>query len=78
MILGFSVQRVVTEPTAAALAYGLHKKEGVEYIVVVDLGKIFLSIIKSIISNAWKINLKFLLINSLPSSHCVYRLFVLV
>lgn len=50
MILGFSVQRVVSEPTAAALAYGLHKKEGVEYIVVVDLGKIFLSIIKSKIS----------------------------
>jgi len=32
------VRRVISEPTAAALAYGLHKKKGVEYIVVVDLG----------------------------------------
>ncbi|KAK0395861.1 hypothetical protein QR680_001468 [Steinernema hermaphroditum] len=32
------VRRIISEPTAAALAYGLHKKKGVEYIVVVDLG----------------------------------------
>lgn len=32
------VRRIVSEPTAAALAYGLHKKKGVEYIAVVDLG----------------------------------------
>ena len=32
------VRRVVSEPTAAALAYGLHTKEGVEYVAVVDLG----------------------------------------
>ncbi|TMS35563.1 hypothetical protein L596_002941 [Steinernema carpocapsae] len=31
-------RRIISEPTAAALAYGLHKKKGVEYIVVVDLG----------------------------------------
>lgn len=32
-------RRVISEPTAAALAYGLHKKKGVEHIVVVDLGE---------------------------------------
>jgi molecular chaperone DnaK (HSP70) len=32
------VRRVISEPTAAALAYGLHKKKGVEYIAVVDVG----------------------------------------
>ncbi|TKR69219.1 hypothetical protein L596_021403 [Steinernema carpocapsae] len=31
-------RRIISEPTAAALAYGLHKKKGVEHIVVVDLG----------------------------------------
>ncbi len=30
--------RVINEPTAAALAYGLHKKEGVNFVMVVDLG----------------------------------------
>lgn len=35
---GFSVARVVEEPTAAALAYGLHRKEGVDYILVYDFG----------------------------------------
>uniref|UniRef100_A0A1I7XZP2 Heat shock 70 kDa protein 13 n=1 Tax=Steinernema glaseri TaxID=37863 RepID=A0A1I7XZP2_9BILA len=35
---GMEVRRIISEPTAAALAYGLHKKKGVEYIVVVDLG----------------------------------------
>ena len=37
-LAGFNVRRIISEPTAAALAYGLHKKKGVEYIVVVDLG----------------------------------------
>ena len=32
------VRRIISEPTAAALAYGLHKKRGIEYIVVVDVG----------------------------------------
>lgn len=32
------VLRVINEPTAAALAYGLHKKQGVDYVLVVDLG----------------------------------------
>ncbi len=36
---GLEVRRVISEPTAAALAYGLHKKQGVEYVVVVDLGE---------------------------------------
>ena len=35
---GVSVARVVEEPTAAALAYGLHRKEGVDYILVYDFG----------------------------------------
>ena len=35
---GISVARVVEEPTAAALAYGLHRKQGVDYILVYDFG----------------------------------------
>lgn len=35
---GVAVTRILEEPTAAALAYGLHKKEGVEYILVYDFG----------------------------------------
>ena len=35
------VRRIISEPTAAALAYGLHQKKGVEYIVVVDVGEFF-------------------------------------
>jgi molecular chaperone DnaK (HSP70) len=35
---GISVARIVEEPTAAALAYGLHRKEGVDYILVYDFG----------------------------------------
>lgn len=35
---GVSVARVVEEPTAAALAYGLHRKNGVDYILVYDFG----------------------------------------
>ncbi|KAI6243020.1 Heat shock 70 kDa protein 13 [Aphelenchoides fujianensis] len=34
----FNVWRVISEPTAAALAYGLHKKTGVTFVIVVDLG----------------------------------------
>lgn len=41
-LAGMSVRRVISEPTAAALAYGLHEKKGVEYIVVVDIGISFL------------------------------------
>jgi len=37
-LAGMEVRRIISEPTAAALAYGLHKKKGVEYIIVVDLG----------------------------------------
>lgn len=37
--LGMESRRVISEPTAAALAYGLHKKKNVEYIIVVDLGQ---------------------------------------
>jgi len=35
---GVKVTRMLEEPTAAALAYGLHQKEGVDYIVVYDFG----------------------------------------
>ncbi|GMR37210.1 hypothetical protein PMAYCL1PPCAC_07405 [Pristionchus mayeri] len=38
VMAGMEARRVISEPTAAALAYGLHKKKGVEHIVVVDLG----------------------------------------
>ena len=37
-IAGLNVMRVVNEPTAAALAYGLDKKDKERYIVVYDLG----------------------------------------
>ncbi len=30
--------RIINEPTAAAMAYGLHKQEGVSDIIVVDMG----------------------------------------
>lgn len=35
---GVTVTRILEEPTAAALAYGLHKKKGVDYILVYDFG----------------------------------------
>ena len=35
---GFTVTRILEEPTAAALAYGLHRKDGVDYILVYDFG----------------------------------------
>lgn len=35
---GVTIARVLEEPAAAALAYGLHKKEGVEKILVYDFG----------------------------------------
>lgn len=35
---GVSVQRILEEPAAAALAYGLHHKEGVDFILVYDFG----------------------------------------
>lgn len=37
-LAGVTVARVLEEPTAAALAYGLHKKDGVEKILVYDFG----------------------------------------
>lgn len=37
-LAGLQVQRILEEPTAAALAYGLHRKEGVEKILVYDFG----------------------------------------
>ena len=37
-LAGLSVRRLVNEPTAAALAYGLHRKESEDTFLVVDLG----------------------------------------
>ncbi|VDP10752.1 unnamed protein product [Soboliphyme baturini] len=37
-LAGFDVLRVVNEPTAAALAYGLHEKPNITYVLIVDLG----------------------------------------
>uniref|UniRef100_A0A914WZP2 Heat shock 70 kDa protein 13 n=1 Tax=Plectus sambesii TaxID=2011161 RepID=A0A914WZP2_9BILA len=37
-LAGLEIRRIISEPTAAALAYGLHKKKGVENVIVVDLG----------------------------------------
>lgn len=37
-VTGIDVWRVINEPTAAALAYGLHKKSGLNNVLVVDLG----------------------------------------
>lgn len=35
---GMDVYRIINEPTAAALAYGLHKKTGVDHVLIFDLG----------------------------------------
>lgn len=35
---GIKVARILEEPTAAALAYGLHKREDVQYVMVYDFG----------------------------------------
>jgi stress 70 chaperone-associated protein len=32
------VERIISEPTAAALAYGLHKRDNVRYVLVIDIG----------------------------------------
>ena len=32
------VRRIISEPTAAALAYGLHKRDDVRYVLVIDIG----------------------------------------
>ena len=37
-IAGLVVMRIINEPTAAAIAYGLEKKEGEKNILVFDLG----------------------------------------
>ncbi len=37
-IAGLKVRRIINEPTAAALAYGLDRKEGEEIVAVYDLG----------------------------------------
>merc|ERR1719352_550788 len=38
MIAGLEVLRIINEPTAAAIAYGMDKKSGEKSIIVFDLG----------------------------------------
>ena len=38
MIAGLDILRIISEPTAAAIAYGMDKKSGEKNIVVFDLG----------------------------------------
>ena len=35
---GLEILRVINEPTAAAMAYGLHTKSNIHNVLVVDLG----------------------------------------
>ncbi|VDN01297.1 unnamed protein product [Thelazia callipaeda] len=42
---GMETRRVISEPTAAALAYGLHKKKSVEYIIVSGGGTLDVSLL---------------------------------
>ena len=37
-IAGLTVMRIINEPTAAAIAYGMDKKEGEKNVLVFDLG----------------------------------------
>lgn len=43
------VRRIVSEPTAAAMAYGLHKKSNVEFVIAVDMGKPHHDTLKSVV-----------------------------
>ena len=38
VIAGLNVMRIINEPTAAAIAYGMDKKEGEKNVLVFDLG----------------------------------------
>ncbi|KAL5253274.1 hypothetical protein ACHWQZ_G013151 [Mnemiopsis leidyi] len=37
-LAGLKIKRIISEPTAAAMAYGLHKRDDSAYIMVVDIG----------------------------------------
>jgi stress 70 chaperone-associated protein len=37
-LIQLKVERTISEPTAAALAYGLHKRDNVRYVLVIDIG----------------------------------------
>ena len=37
-VAGIDIWRVINEPTAAALAYGLDKRDNIRHVIVVDLG----------------------------------------
>eukprot|EP00116_Pleurobrachia_bachei_P006126 sb/3466388/ len=37
-LAGLKIKKIISEPTAAAMAYGLHKKDESAYVMVVDIG----------------------------------------
>jgi len=37
-LIQLKVERIISEPTAAALAYGIHKRNNVRYVLVIDIG----------------------------------------
>lgn len=37
-LAGLNIKKIISEPTAAAMAYGLHKKDESAYVMVVDIG----------------------------------------
>jgi len=37
-LIDLKVERIISEPTAAALAYGFHTKDNVRYVLVIDIG----------------------------------------
>jgi stress 70 chaperone-associated protein len=37
-LIELKVERIISEPTAAALAYGFHTKDNVRYVLVIDIG----------------------------------------
>ena len=49
-IAGLEVERIINEPTAAALAYGLDKQDTNEKILVYDLGGGFYKLLISVVN----------------------------
>jgi len=38
LLINLKPERIISEPTAAALAYGIHKRDNVRYVLVIDIG----------------------------------------
>ncbi|CAF1034114.1 unnamed protein product [Adineta steineri] len=68
-ISGLHVMRLINEPTAVAIAYGLDKKEGEKNIVVFDLGGGTLSVSVVIIDNGSNINSVFEVVATNGDTH---------